>query len=132
MNPINSAPNAASPTYSLDQILQSTQPPKQPSGFRRVLGSLIGGVGNMFAPGIGGLIGNAISGSGIGGNSISGLGGITGSVIPQSVNAALQGQTMQMLQYQAQMAQEQEMFETVSAVMKSRHDASMAAIRNIT
>jgi hypothetical protein len=133
MNPINSAPNAAvTPTYSIDQILQATQPPKKPSGFRRVLGSLVGGVGNMFAPGIGGLIGNAISGGALSGNSISGLGGLGGISSIPGVAAGVEGQTMQMLQLQAQMAQEQEVFETVSSVMKSRHDASMAAIRNIS
>jgi hypothetical protein len=106
----NALTTATSPNYTIEQILQSTQPQSQPSGFRRILGGLLGGVGNMFAPGIGGLIGNAIGGGGAGG---------------------LMGQTMQMLQLQQQMAVEQENFEMISSVVKSRHDAAMAAIRNI-
>jgi hypothetical protein len=115
MSTINTALSmASSPNYSIDQILQATQPAKQPGGFRRVLGAVVGGVGNVFAPGIGGLIGSAISGTG----------GINQS--------GLMGDTMQFLQLQRQMNMEQQAFETASAVMKARHDASMAAIRNIS
>jgi hypothetical protein len=39
--------------------------------------------------------------------------------------------TMQYLQLQKQMNMEQQAFETASSVLKARHDASMAAIRNI-
>jgi outer membrane lipoprotein SlyB len=116
MSQINSALSMISPSsnYSIDQILQATQPAKQPSGFRRVLGAVVGGVGNMFAPGIGGLIGSAIAGN-------------------SGINASgLMGQTMQYLQLQQQMNAEQEAFETASAVVKARHDASMSAIRNIS
>ncbi len=104
---------ASSPGYSIDQILQATQPPKQPSGFRRVLGGLVGAAGSIFAPGIGGIIGNAISGSG----------GINQS--------GLMGDTMQYLQLQRQMMMETQAYETASAVMKARHDAAMSAVRNI-
>jgi len=104
---------ATSSNYSLDQILQSTTPTNPPSGFRKVLGGIVGGVGNMFMPGVGGLIGSAIAGS-------------TG--INQS---GLMGDSMQYLNLQRQMTAEQEAFETASAVLKSRHDASMASIRNI-
>ncbi len=121
MSGITNPPNAAaSPNYSIDQILQATQPPKQPGAFRKVLGAVVGGVGNMFAPGIGGLIGGAIGGGvlggGIGGSLTLGTGG---------------NDPMQFLQLQQQMSMQQEAFESVSAVMKSRHDASMAAIRNV-
>jgi len=109
----NALTTPTSTDYSLEQILQSTQTPSQPSGFRRVLGGLIGGVGNAFAPGIGGLIGSAIGGMG-------GLGG-----------AGLMGNSTAYLQLQQQMYQQQEAMETASAIMKSRHDATMSAIRNI-
>jgi len=109
----NALTTPTSRDYSLEQILQSTQPPSQPSGFRRILGGLIGGVGNMFAPGIGGLIGSAIGGTG-------GLGGF-GSM----------GNSQAYLQLQQQMYMQQEAIETASAVMKSRHDATMSTIRNI-
>ena len=115
MSEITTALNlASSPNYTMDQILQSTQPAKQPSAFRRVLGGLVGTIGNAFAPGIGGLIGSAISGTG-------GLG-----------QGGLMNDSMQYLQLQRQMNQEQQAFETASSVLKARHDASMAAIRNIT
>jgi uncharacterized protein YcfJ len=107
---LNALNTASSPNYSIDQILQTTQGPSQPGAFRRILGGVVGGVGNMFAPGLGSMIGNAISG---------GVGGLVGN-------------TMQYLQLQQKMNAESEAFETASAVMKSRHDASMAAIRNIS
>jgi predicted lipid-binding transport protein (Tim44 family) len=101
------------PNYSLEQIVQAAQPQPQPSGFRRVLGGLVGGVGNMLMPGIGGLIGNAISGT---------------SGINQT---GLLGDSMKFLQLQQQMSVEQEAFQAVSAVVKTRHDSAMDAIRNI-
>lgn len=107
---------AATPNYSIDQILQSTQPQSQPSGFRKVLGGIVGGVGNMFMPGIGGMIGGAIAGT-------SGLG---------SGQAGLLGDSMKFLQLQQEMSVEQEQFQAVSAVVKSRHDSCMDAIRNIS
>lgn len=131
--------NAPTPNYSLDQILQSTQP-KQPGAFRRVLGSVVGGLGNMFAPGIGGLIGGAISGGSLGGilggGSIGGsLGGILGGgSIGGSLSVGsggLLGDSMQFLQLQSDMQQQQLLFETASAVIKCRHDAAMQAVRNI-
>jgi hypothetical protein len=105
---------ALTPGYSIDQILQSTQQQSRPSGFKQVLGGLLGGVANVFAPGIGGLLGGGLLGGGLGGS------GLTGS------NPA------QFLQLQQQMNAQQEAWETASAVMKCRHDAAMAAIRNIS
>src|SRR5215813_473458 len=104
---------ASSSNYSMNQILQATNPPSQPGGFRKVLGGIVGGVGNILMPGVGGMIGSAIAGN-------------TG--INQS---GLLGDTMQYLNLQRQMTSEQEAFETASSVLKSRHDASMASIRNI-
>jgi len=114
-NTINTALRlAASPNYSIDQILQQTNPQNKGGGFRRVLGAVVGGVGNIFAPGIGGLIGSAIAGSG--GLNTSGL----------------MGDTTAFLQLQRQMNLEQEAFETASAVLKSRHDAAMASIQKMS
>jgi len=63
MSQINNAlAMASSPNYNINQILQATQPAKQPGRFRQFLGAAVGAVGNMFAPGIGGMIGGAISG----------------------------------------------------------------------
>jgi len=112
MSGINSALNlAASPNYSIDQILQTTKP-LQAGGFRRVLGAVVGGAGNIFAPGIGGIIGSAIGG---------------GATTPGGVFSEAMGY----LRLQQQLTNEQQVFEAASAVVKSRHDAAMAAIRNI-
>lgn len=111
---------AASPTYSINQILQATKPPSTGGGFRRVLGGLLGSVGNMFAPGMGGMIGGLISG---GAGGLGGLGGVDPS--------GMMAESMQYLQLQQQMNQAQVVFETASAIMKCRHDASLAAVRNI-
>jgi hypothetical protein len=121
--------NAPAPNYSLDQILQSTQAPKQPGAFRRVLGSVVGGVGNLFAPGIGGLIGGVIGGGSLGGIISGGGGGLGGSLSVGS--GGLFGDTLQFLQLQQQMSQQQELFEAASAIVKSRHEAASTAIRNI-
>lgn len=116
MSQINNALGMiSSPNYNLNQILQATQPPKQPGRFRQFLGAAVGAVGNMFAPGIGGMIGSAISG---------GIGGIGGG--------GLMGDTAGYLQLQQQMDAQTEAFQTASSVMKARHDAAMAAIRNIS
>ena len=120
MSQINNALGMiSSPNYNLNQILQATQPAKQPGKFRQFLGAAVGAVGNMFAPGIGGMIGSAIYG-GIGG----GIGGIGGG--------GLMGDTDGYLQLQQQMDAQTEAFQTASSVMKARHDAAMAAIRNIS
>ena len=73
MADITAGINMASPSnYGLDQILQATKPPSTGGGFRSILGGLVSSVGNMFAPGMGGMIGGLISG-GMGGGGTGGL-----------------------------------------------------------
>jgi len=103
----------ASPVYTMDDILQHTRPPLSGGGFRRVLGAVAGGATNIFAPGIGSIIGGLISGSG---------GLPTGGLLSES---------SQFLELQRRIQMESRAFETASAVLKSRHDAAMSAIRNI-
>ena len=105
---------AGSSNYSIDQILQATKPPSTGGGFRSILGGLLGSVGNMFAPGMGGMIGSLISG---------GAGGGAGGLL---------GDSMQYLQLQKQMNAETEAFQTASTIMKCRHDSAMAAVRNMS
>lgn len=76
-----------------------------PSGFRRVLGGVLGGVGNMFMPGIGGALGAIMGG---------------GSNDPY-----------QFLRVQMDIQNQSRIFEMQSNIIKSRHDSSMAAIRNL-
>lgn len=104
------------PDLSLNNILQQTQP----STFRRVLGGVVGTAANIAAPGIGGVVGNLISG---GTNSL--VTGLAGGL------ASGNSDPSQFLQLQQQMEQQQEAYETLSNVLKARHDAAMAAIQNI-
>jgi len=117
----NSEINAAlrltdTPNYSIDSILNATDAiaPKGPGTFRRVLGGIAGGALNMVAPGMGTMIGNAIAGG-----------------VPGISSNGLLGDAAQYLRLQQQMNAETQAFETASNVLKSRHDAMMAAIRNI-
>jgi len=103
-------------SFSINQLLQQTQP----STFRRVLGGVVGGAANMFAPGLGSLIGGVIGGGGAGG-----LGNTTG------IQGALGGDSTFFLQLQQQMEAESRAFQAASNVLKSRHDAAMSAIQNI-
>lgn len=103
---------ALDPNYSLNDILRSTQAPRQPSRFRGILGGVVGGAANIFAPGLGTAIGGLI-----GGGSLNSTG--------------LLGDSTQFLELQRQMQMESRAFETASAVLKSRHDSAMSAIRNI-
>src|SRR5215831_3393647 len=102
---------ANTPNYSIDDILRFTQePPNQKgSGFRKVLGGIAGGVGNIVAPGVGTAIGNLISGN-------------------QLNSSGLLGDSMQFLELQRQMQTEMRAFETASTVLKVRHDAAMSSI----
>jgi len=105
-----------SDSFTINSLIQQTQP----STFRRVLGGVVGGAANMVAPGLGSLVGGAISGSG---SSL--LGNSTG------IQGALNSDSMFYLQLQEQMEAEQRAFESASNVLKSRHDAAMSAIQNI-
>ncbi len=106
---------AYTPNYRIEDILKATEPPakKKGGGFRKVLGAVAGGVGNILMPGVGTAIGNVISGGKLDSSGLMG------------------SETMQFLELQRQMQTESRAFETASAVMKSRHDAAMSAIRNM-
>jgi hypothetical protein len=104
-------PSTNSIDDSVNQIIQQSEPPKQPGGFRRFLGAAIGIAGNMFAPGVGGVLGNLIGG---------GVGGLGTGNDPN-----------QFLRLQQQMNAQSEAFQTVSSVLKSKHDSAMAAINNM-
>ena len=98
--------------YSIDDILKSTQAPQQGSRFRGILGGVLGGAANIAAPGLGTAIAGLINGGKL--NS-----------------TGLLGDSTQFLELQRSIQAESRAFETASAVLKSRHDSSMSAIRNI-
>jgi hypothetical protein len=104
---------------NVDQLLLAAGNPPQPNnsgGFRKVLGGIVGAAANIFAPGMGSVIGKVIGGAGAGlGSGLGAGGGIT---------------PMQAIQMQQQMNMEQEVFTTASTILKDRHDAAMCAIQN--
>jgi hypothetical protein len=108
-------PGSFGSTISVDQLLQAAGSPTQSNtggGFRKILGGVVGAAANVFAPGLGSVIGNLSGGAGAGGVAGGGI------------------NPMQALQLQQQMNMEQEIFTTASTIMKDRHEAAMEAIRN--
>ncbi|MCX6627847.1 MAG: hypothetical protein NTW28_09485 [Candidatus Solibacter sp.] len=100
------------PSPNISDIIQSVSNPPKTSGFRKILGAVAGGVGNLVMPGVGTAIGSLIGGQ-------QGTGSLLGS------------DTWQYIQYQQQMQQEMRQFEMTSTILKNRHDSSMSAIRNM-
>ncbi|HOB51697.1 MAG TPA: hypothetical protein PK176_02460 [Acidobacteriota bacterium] len=105
--------NNVSQTFSMQDIANITQP--KPSGwskFTSILGG-IAGAASSFIPGAG-IVSGLLGGLGGGSSSITG-----------------EGNQMQLLQMQYQIQQETQMFNLMTNISKDRHEASMAAIRNM-
>ena len=116
---VNQALSTTSIDSQVNNIVSQTQQPQpahQPGGFRRFLGAAIGMAANIFAPGMGGMLGNLLGG---------GLGGGLGFPGSSASNPS------QYLQLQQQISAQSEAFQTVSTVLKSKHDSAMAAINNM-
>jgi hypothetical protein len=90
---------------------------KQPNKFMSVLKG-IGGVAASFIPGLGGILGGAISGGGPDFGSM------------QAMIQQQQKQAVQMLGIQNQVTTQSQNFTTVSNLLKARHDAEMSAVNN--
>ena len=105
---------AYTPNYSIDDIQKAASEgaAKDSSRYRKVLGGVVGGVGNMVFPGLGSAIGGIISGGKL--NS-------TGTM----------GEAQQYLELQRSVQMETRAFEAASTMLKVRHDASMTAVRNM-
>jgi len=102
--------NNVSQTFSLQDISNITQP--KPSGwskFKSVLGG-IAGAASSFIPGAG-IISGLLGGGGTGGAGVN--------------------QQWELLQQQYQIQQETQMFNMMTNVSKTKHDAAMSAIRNM-
>lgn len=104
---------SSTPNFTMDDILRHTRPAGQTSGFRKVLGAIAGGAGNIFFPGMGTVIGSAIAG---------GTPGSTGLMGPE---------VSQMLELQRAMNMETRAFEVATSMLKAQHDAMMSIARNI-
>jgi predicted lipid-binding transport protein (Tim44 family) len=99
-------------------ILTPAQP-KQPGKFSRIFGGLLGGAVNILAPGMGGLLGNFINGSG----------GMDMNNMQAMLNQQAQ-QSMQMLAIQNRVQTQTQEFTTVSNLLKAKHDGEMSAVHN--
>ncbi len=112
--------NNVSQTFSLQDIANITTP--KPSGwskFASIAGGIASAVGS-FVPGAG-IIGGLLGGLSKMGGGGSGIGGIDTSLNDQ----------MQLLQVQQQIQKETQMFNLMTNISKDKHDAAMAAIRNM-
>jgi hypothetical protein len=98
---------------NVDDILRQAQPSKG-GGFKKILGAIGRGALNIAFPGLGGALGGGISGR------------LLGAIMP-----GIGTETTQYLALQRQMQQEQLAFETISTVLKVRHDTSLTAVRNM-
>lgn len=114
MSPIIGAGTGGIDINGVMQTVQATQLQSSGRGaIRKFAGALVGGVGNIFMPGVGSAIGNMISG---------GMGGSSSMLGPGAEQA---------LKFQQQMAQETQQFEMSVTLIKCRHDSVMSAIRNM-
>ena len=98
------------PDMTLDDLINGVQPPKSPGTFRRILGAAAGVAGNIFAPGMGSVLSSIIGGAGL--------------------NSAATDPS-QYLQLQQQINAQSEAFQSISNVLRSKHESAMAAINNL-
>ncbi|MFT5355936.1 MAG: hypothetical protein ACI9KE_003157 [Polyangiales bacterium] len=138
-NPI--IPASFRPDISLVTTAPRITPPSTGQRFRDALGEGAMGVldGVEQAAGLvpgGGAVAAAIRAGqraqGAAGNAgISGAGTAPTASGPESVLAGSQAQAMELLEMQQQISMEQRQFQTVSNVMKARHDTAKAVIQNV-
>jgi hypothetical protein len=108
--------NPSNATSSLSSILNMTSAPSTGSSTARgVFSSILSGAANMFFPGLGTILGNAIGGS-----------AALGAGTPM-----LGGQTTQYLQLQQEIESETIAFNLASNVLKVRADSAAKAIDNM-
>lgn len=95
------------------------EPPKQPGKFSRIFGGIASGALNIFAPGIGSLVGGFLN-----------RGGNVDYTNMQSMLYQQQMNSMQMLALQNRVQTQTQEFTTVSNLLKARHDGEMSAVHN--
>ena len=107
--------NTSNATSSLSSILDMTSSPSTgPSKARSIFSSLLGGTANMFFPGLGTIIGNAIGGSAL-----------------TAGTPMLGGQTTQYLQLQQEIENESIAYNLASNVLQVRASCASKAIDNM-
>lgn len=123
------------------------QKEKKPNKFLSIMGGIAGGALNLIAPGVGSLIGGAISGSGSAFGSTASLYeqqaqfekmqqyNQLANMMQQQQNQAMMSQqqkhSYQMIELQNRVSMQAQEFSTVSNLLKSRHDSEMTAVNNI-
>lgn len=133
------------PTIINDSTI--TQKSKKPNKFLNVLGGIASGALNLVAPGIGSLVGGAISGSGSAFGSTAALYeqqqqfekmqqyNQLSNMMQNQQNQAMmnqqQKQSYKMIELQNRVSMQSQEFSTVSNLLKSRHDSEMTAVNNI-
>lgn len=121
--------------------LQQLQTAQKPGLFRRILGGATGIAGNMFAPGLGGALGNFIGGSGASSSAASSAVSLLGAqgAAAELQLAAAQSKTnsenfaaqQQLLKVAQQGNEQQEAIEMASNLEKSKHSTLMSIIQSI-
>ena len=127
--------------------IDAQQRSKEPNKFLKVLGGIGSTALNFVAPGLGGILGSVIGGSGSSFGSYSSLmeqqkqfdemqrySQISNSMQQRQQNQMMnqqQQQSMQLISVQHRVGQQAQEFTTVSNLMKTRHDSEMSAVNNI-
>lgn len=120
---------------------------KEPNKFLKVLGGIAGGALNFVAPGLGGILGSVIGGSGSSFGSYTALmeqqrqfeemqryNQIANSLQQRQQNQMMnqqQQQSMQLISVQHRVGMQAQEFTTVSNLLKTRHDSEMSAVNNV-
>lgn len=120
---------------------------QEPGKFRQILGSVVGGAASFIVPGLGGIVGSLIGGTGGSFGSYTALMeqqrqfdemqrySQISNQMQQRQQAQMmnqqQQQSMQLIGVQHRVGMQAQEFTTVSNLMKTRHDSEMSAVNNI-
>lgn len=140
-------PEPLPPVAKIYPETQLEEKAKKPNKFLSVLGGVAGGALNFVAPGLGGILGSVIGGSGSSFGSYTTLmerqrqfeemqrySEISNTMQQRQQQQMMnqqQTQQMQLLGVQHRVSMQSQEFTTVSNLMKTRHDSEMTAVNNI-
>lgn len=147
IKPYNPKPQPLPPVEKVYPEIEVEQKTKEPNKFLKVLGGVAGGALNFVAPGLGGILGSIIGGSGSSFGSYTALmeqqrqfeemqrySQISNSLQQRQQHQMMQQQQqqqMQLLGVQHRVSTQAQEFTTISNLMKTRHDSEMSAVNNI-
>lgn len=135
------------PITSVYPDIDAQQRSKEPSKFRQVLGSIASGALSFVVPGLGGIVGSLIGGTGGSFGSYAGLmesqrqfeemqrySQIANQMQQRQQHQMMnqqQQQSMNLINVQQRVGMQAQEFTTISNLMKTRHDSEMSAVNNI-